>query len=56
MAEQQWQPTETTKTSSWLSNGMKPGRWVLEYQYRWYVPAGPLANFQDLIAFVILDH
>jgi hypothetical protein len=53
MAEKQWQPTERNKTSDCLSNGMEPSKWVLEYQFRWYVPAGPPANFQDLIAFAI---
>jgi hypothetical protein len=46
MAERQWQPTERSRS-------MRPGKWILKDQSRWYVPTGSLAQFQTLIAFVI---
>src|SRR5262249_4979318 len=54
MGERGWQPTERTKSSSWLSNHLKPDRWVLKEQYRCFIRANSAGKFQELVVFVIL--
>ncbi len=53
MADRRWQPTEKTRISWALSNGMDPNKWLLHYLFRWYVPTGSLESIQTLVAFVI---
>jgi hypothetical protein len=54
MAERGWEPTEKTRCSDWLSNGIKSERWVLKEQFRCYVRPSVHKTFQDLVAFAIL--
>lgn len=52
--DQQWRPTEKTRTSWALSNGSKPNRWLLDYSFRWYVPRKTeLANIGSFLAFLV---
>jgi hypothetical protein len=54
MANHQWRPTEKTRISWSLSNGMDPKRWVLRHLFRWYIPpTESLKSIQTLIAFFI---
>jgi hypothetical protein len=53
MAESGWQPTGKKYVTSGLSNGMDLDAWVLTWLFRFYVPSGSPAEFEELAAFII---
>ncbi|MBO0698343.1 MAG: hypothetical protein J2P46_08120 [Zavarzinella sp.] len=53
MADQGWRPTEKTRLSYGLSNGMDPTGWVADCLFRFYFLAATGTPFLKVIGFVV---